>query len=108
MVPFVPPTPSKNEKPSLAPPVALRVSRPPQPVGVTLTQARPVRVFWDGAAYTVREAAGPERVSGQWWSEANWCREEWDVRLENGSVQRLCRIAFDPRSRYWYVQGTYD
>ena len=23
-------------------------------------------------------------VSGQWWSEANWCREEWDVRLESG------------------------
>jgi protein ImuB len=59
-------------------------------------------------AYVVRDAAGPVRVSGQWWSEANWCREEWDVRLENGTVERLCRIAFDPRSRCWYLQGTYD
>lgn len=77
-------------------------------VGVSLANHAPVRVFWDGAAYAVRDAAGPVRVSGQWWSEANWCREEWDVRLENGTVERLCRIAFDPRSRCWYVQGTYD
>ena len=24
------------------------------------------------------------------------------------SAERVCRIAFDPRSRCWYVQGTYD
>jgi protein ImuB len=23
-------------------------------------------------------------------------------------MERLCRIAFDPGSRCWYVQGTYD
>jgi protein ImuB len=108
MVPFVPPPPRKSERPPLSTPVALRVSRPPQMVGVAFTNHAPVRVFWDGAAYVVREAAGPVRVSGQWWSEANWCREEWDVRLENGNAERLCRIAFDPRSRCWYVQGTYD
>ncbi|MBB5316656.1 DNA polymerase Y family protein [Tunturibacter empetritectus] len=108
MVPFAPPQPRRNERPSLSTPIALRVSRPPQMVGVALTNQVPVRVFWDGASYVVRDAAGPVRVSGQWWSEANWCREEWDVRLENASAERLCRIAFDPRSRCWYVQGTYD
>ena len=77
-------------------------------VGVALANHAPVRVFWDGATYVVRDAAGPVRVSGQWWSKANWCREEWDVRLATESVERVCRIAFDPRSRYWYVQGTYD
>jgi protein ImuB len=108
MVPFVPPPPRKSTRARLSAPVALRVSRPPQAVGVSLTNHAPVRVFWEGAAYVVREAAGPVRVGGQWWSEANWCREEWDVRLENGSAERICRIAFDPRSRCWYVQGTYD
>jgi len=108
MVPFEPPPPRRSERQSLSTPVALRVSRPPHMVGVALANHAPVRVFWDGAAYLVREAAGPVRVSGQWWSEANWCREEWDVRLENGTVRRLCRIAFDPRSRCWYLQGTYD
>jgi protein ImuB len=108
MVPFKPPPPRRNERSSFSTPIALRVSRPPQMVGVTLTNHVPVRVFWDGAGYVVREAAGPVRVSGQWWSEVHWCREEWDVRLENGGAERLCRIAFDPRSRCWYVQGTYD
>jgi protein ImuB len=108
MIPFVPPPPAKNEKPSLSVPTALRVCRPPQQVGVALTGDTPCRVFWDGLKYIVREIAGPWRVSGQWWSEANWCREEWDVLLATDNAERICRIAFDPRSRCWYVQGTYD
>ncbi len=108
MVPFAPPPPAKSEKQSLSVPTALRVSRPPQAVGVVLTDSRPTRIFWDGQRYAVREIAGPWRVSGQWWSEANWCREEWDVRLTAETAERICRIAFDPRSRCWYVQGTYD
>jgi protein ImuB len=108
MIPFAPPSPKKSERPSLSVPTALRVCRPPQPVGVVLTENIPTRVFWDGQRYAVREIAGPWRVSGQWWSEANWCREEWDVRLATESAERVCRIAFDPRSRCWYMQGTYD
>jgi protein ImuB len=108
MIPFVPPPPAKGEKPSLSVPTALRVYRPPQAIGVVLNGRAPTRVFWEGQRYAVREIAGPWRVSGQWWSEANWCREEWDVRLATDIAERVCRIAFDPRSRCWYVQGTYD
>jgi protein ImuB len=108
MIPFSPPPPAKSEKPSLSVPTALRVCRPPQTIGVVLNGYTPARVFWDGQKYIVRELAGPWRVSGQWWSEANWCREEWDVRLASESTERMCRIAFDPSSRCWYVQGTYD
>jgi protein ImuB len=108
MVPFEPPPPRRNESSSPSTPIALRVSRPPQMVNVTLANHVPVRVFWGGVEYVIGEAAGPDKVSGQWWSEAKWCREEWDVRLENGSAERLCRIAFDPRSTCWYMQGTYD
>ena len=108
VVPFVPPPPRKSEPSSLAVATALRVCRPPQTVGVTLVGNAPVRVFWEGQRYTVREIAGPWRVSGQWWSESNWCREEWDVRLATESAERVCRIAYDPRSSCWYVQGTYD
>ncbi|HEY5055251.1 MAG TPA: DNA polymerase Y family protein [Acidobacteriaceae bacterium] len=108
MVAFEPPPPRRSERLPLSTPIALRISRPPLMVGVALTNHAPARVVWAGSAYVVREAAGPVRVSGQWWSEANWCREEWDVRLNNGAAERLCRIAFDPRSRCWYLQGTYD
>lgn len=108
MVSFAPPAPKRSEPSSLSVATALRVCRPPQKVGVTLVGNAPVRVFWEGQRYTVREIAGPWRVNGQWWSEANWCREEWDVRLAAESRERVCRIAYDPRSRCWYVQGTYD
>jgi protein ImuB len=108
MIPFVPPPPAKGGKLSPSVPTALRVCRPPRSIGVVLTGTAPTRVFWEGQRYAVREIAGPWRVSGQWWSEANWCREEWDVRLTTEIAERLCRIAFDPRSRSWYMQGTYD
>lgn len=108
MVAFEPPPPRRSERLQLSTPIALRISRPPQMIGVALTNHAPSSVVWAADAYVVREAAGPVRVSGQWWSEANWCREEWDVRLNNGAAERLCRIAFDPRSRCWYLQGTYD
>jgi protein ImuB len=108
MVPFAPPPPKRTDQPSLSVVTVLRVCRPPQAVGVMLVGNTPVRVFWDGERYSVREVAGPWRVNGQWWSEANWCREEWDVRLETQNTERVCRIAYDPRSRCWYLQGTYD
>jgi protein ImuB len=108
VVPFEPPLPRQSERILSSMPLALRVFRPPQIIGVTLTNNAPVRVFWSGARYVVWEAAGPVKVGGLWWSEAHWCREEWDVRLENSGAERLCRIAFDPRSLCWYVQGTYD
>jgi protein ImuB len=108
MIPFAPPPPVKTEKSSSSVPTALRVCRPPQAVGVVLAGNAPTRIFWEGKRYVVRETSGPWRVSGQWWSEANWCREEWDVRLATETAERVCRIAFDPHSRCWYVQGTYD
>lgn len=108
MAPFHPPAPGRSQRSKGSVPVALRVSRPPQAITVQLVNERPVRLRWDAVVYDIPEAAGPVRVSGQWWSEANWCREEWDVRLASNAAKRTCRIAYDPRSRCWYVQGTYD
>jgi protein ImuB len=108
MIPFVPPPPARSQRPSLSVTTALRICRPPEAVGVALNGNAPTHLFWNGLKYVVREISGPWRVSGQWWSEASWCREEWDVRLVSEADARICRIAFDPRSQRWYVQGTYD
>jgi protein ImuB len=108
MAPFTPPAPRRVEPSSQPVPVALRINRPPQVINVQLVNQRPVRVYWNSVAYTIREAAGPEHLSGQWWDRAEWSRAEWDVRLTANGTERLCRIAFDPGSRCWYVQGTYD
>ena len=108
IVPFSPQSPARIEHQSATVPIALRMCRPPQAIGVTLRGAAPSHIFWNGQRYAVREAAGPWRLSGQWWSESNWSREEWDVRLASGGIERMCRIARDPSSNCWYVQGTYD
>lgn len=108
MVPFTPPTPKRRETQSPSVPMALRIYRPPQAISVVLNRAVPAQVLWNGQRYIVAELAGPWRLSGQWWSESNWSREEWDVRLVCGSIVQTYRIARDPGSNCWYVQGMYD
>jgi protein ImuB len=108
MVPFQPPPPRRSEQLTMSVPIALRVCRPPQVITVQLVDERPIRLRWDAVVYEITEAAAPVQVSGQWWSEANWCREEWDVRLASNAAECVCRIAYDPRSRCWYMQGVYD
>jgi len=46
----------------------------------------------------------------QFWRQysAEYVLMEVAVRLATDTAERVCRIAFDPRSRCWYVQGTYD
>jgi protein ImuB len=108
MAAFSLPPPRLKQAQLASPPAALRVFRPPQAIGVVLEGAAPTRVFWNGQRFTVAELAGPWRLSGRWWSEANWSREEWDAKLASESTQQICRIARDPGSNCWYVQGIYD
>ena len=108
MAPFCPPAPKLEGKRLASIAVALRVFRPPQAIGVALTGNSPAQVFWNGHRYTVAEVAGPWRLSGQWWSESKWSREEWDVKLATSNAELTCRIAQDPNSNCWYVQGMYD
>jgi protein ImuB len=108
MIPFCPLAPKLKEEQSASPPAALRVCRPPQAIGVALNGTSPAQVYWNGQRYIVVKIAGPWRLSGQWWSELNWSREEWDVRLADGNRRQTCRIARDPHSKCWYMQGTYD
>ena len=108
MAPFAPPPPELIQTQSASVLTALRVYRPPQVIGVVLNGSLPAQVYWKGQWYFVAELAGPWRFSGQWWSESNWSREEWDVKLASGDTVQTYRIARDPSSDCWYVQGTYD
>jgi protein ImuB len=53
----------------------------------------------------VLACAGPWRVSGEWWREEAWARDEWDLALSEGT---LCRLVLDHRDRAWFLDGMYD
>ena len=64
-------------------------------------------------------AAGPYRLSGEWWRPSpdgdgdgdgdgaarGWAREYWDVHASDGAVYRLHR---DGRSGRFFLDGYYD
>ena len=69
-----------------------------------------------GAETTARVlvAAGPYRLSGEWWrgpegedpaGVGSWAREYWDVHASDGAVYRLHR---DGRTGRFYLDGYYD
>ena len=105
MIPFLPGT---NEPVSTGMHAsALRMLRPPRAVRMEMQQTRMVMMSFDGRKFPIHEASGPWKASGAWWTHSEWCREEWDVSL--GEPEKLlCRVAYDPGARSWYLTGIYD
>ena len=80
----------------------LRRFRPPWPATVRLDAERPVAVA-GALAGPIVTAAGPWRVSGEWWQPAAWAVETWQVELATGGVYQLARTADG-----WCVEGVLD
>jgi protein ImuB len=78
---------------------AFRYYRPAMAAQVRVKAERPVSVN----AEPVLTAAGPWRASGNWWTDAPWDREEWDVELSNGGLYRVYSA-----SARWFLEGMYD
>ena len=98
----------RSDRPIPAGRMALRRFRPEVAVRVTVESGRPARLAVDRRGMpggAVRQAAGPWRTSGAWWTAVRWNRDEWDVALEDGAV---CRIFQDRDSGGWFVEGIYD
>jgi protein ImuB len=85
--------------------LALRVFRPALHARVRLAGIAPRQVIAPGVKGTVLEAAGPWKISGEWWTVAPWVREEWDVELDDGAIYR---IYYELNMREWYVHSVYD
>jgi protein ImuB len=110
---FVPAVPRHQlqlpEKP--APLTALRLFRPPLRASVLLHAGAPVRItaaIQPEVRGEIVWSAGPWRVSGEWWKEGAWAREEWDIILQNETGAALYRLFRDLSSGQWFVEGTYD
>ena len=83
--------------------LAVRRMRPPRSVEVTVAAGAPAHLRAAGLAGRVIAGAGPWRVSGEWWTEAPFVQDEWDVELDDGT---LCRLARDRRG--WRLDAVYD
>jgi protein ImuB len=92
---------AQNPAPSMG--LALRRFRPPLPATVEMRAAQPAALR--SAAFTGPIAAvrGPWRLSGHWWENATWARDEWDVQTRHGELLRLARL-----EDQWLVDGIFD
>jgi protein ImuB len=71
-------------------------------VRVELEEARPVAVAGPLAG-RLSAAAGPWRVSGEWWMPGSWAVETWQVELAAGGLYQLARTA-----EGWWLEGILD
>jgi protein ImuB len=81
----------------------LRRFRPPRPARVVWADDRPARLESEPARGVVRAAAGPWRLSGDWWKPEAWAMETWYVELAGGGIYQLARTADG-----WSVEGMLD
>jgi protein ImuB len=63
----------------------------------------PRRIFWRGRAITVLNVAGPERLSGDWWTD-EYSRDYW--RCE--SDEEFGEFVLYHDAAGWWIQGWYD
>jgi protein ImuB len=93
-------------RPPGPPAIALRLYRPPLGARVAVERGHPREVAAPGVAGRVVDCAGPWRGSGDWWTQAAWARDEWDVALDGAGVYRIYRRL--DAAAGWYVMGEYD
>jgi protein ImuB len=90
-------------------PLCLRVLRPAEHTRVEIHRGLPRQVHFRSRCYIVQEAYGPWLSGGDWWNEAIWGNEQWDVvGKANDSAVLVCRLARDFIQNDWRVAGLYD
>jgi protein ImuB len=92
--------------------LGFRRYRPPLKAVVESDQGWPTQISAWGKQRSVYgkvvALAGPWRITGDWWRDDRWARDEWDVTLERQSQQTLYRIYRELNTEHWFVEGTYD
>jgi len=82
---------------------ALRRFRPPMPATVEMRSGRPALLHSPAFTGPIARARGPWRLSGHWWDDRAWDRDEWDVQTRDGGLFRLVR-----QKEEWFVDGFFD
>jgi protein ImuB len=104
-------------------PLAIRRRRPPEEIEVLMGPRGPTALRGKETTARVLIAAGPYRLSGEWWragdggvsdgdgtaddggAPGGWAREYWDVHASDGAIYRLHR---DARNGRFFLDGYYD
>jgi protein ImuB len=81
---------------------ALRLLDPPVPVDLDEGPPPLMRAF--GGTHRIARARGPLRLSGEWWREAGFARDYFEVVLEDGAHYWLYR----DESGHVFAQGVMD
>jgi protein ImuB len=109
---FLVPTSSGESMPRPKHSAALRRYRPPVTIRTRRDGGRLSAFYLHGTLYTVEQAYGPWRKSGDWWSSQVWSYEEWDVQaMTHSSIQPetlICVISYDLLRKEWQLVGLYD
>ena len=89
------------------PRLTIRRRRPPEEIEMLLDRRGPAAFRGRETTARVMVAAGPYRLSGEWWREPEntFQREYWDVHASDGAVYRVHQDQLDGR---WYLDGYYD
>ena len=82
---------------------ALRRCRPQIAAAVELRGDRPVLVHSPAVRGAIARTQGPWQISGDWWDNARWSREEWEAETTDGDLCRLVRQGDE-----WLVDGLFD
>ena len=83
--------------------LGIRRFRPPQEVEVLMERKGPAAFRGKETAARILIAAGPYRISGEWWSGRAFHREYWDVHASDGAVYRMHQDG-----EKWFLDGYYD
>jgi protein ImuB len=86
-----------------------RQLRPPEAASVTVQNSRPVTFYFREQRYTVEHAYGPWLAGGEWWNQARWGCEQWDLvaRAQDDSML-CCYIMRDLMHNQWQMVALYD
>jgi protein ImuB len=80
----------------------LRRFRPCRLVDVTLLRGRPTTFRTSIKNHFITQCSGPWLVSGDWWGEARWQREVWEVETSEGTLYQLTR-----HNGQWQLEGVF-
>ncbi|HEY0551866.1 MAG TPA: hypothetical protein VGF13_19845 [Verrucomicrobiae bacterium] len=83
--------------------LCLRRFRSPVHAEVEMNNGQPIFISTLVMSGRIKRARGPWCISGTWWDERRWSRQEWDVETEKGELYRLRNA-----NGHWVLEGVYD